>query len=100
MSVGQVLRRKSFCVATWRSVALRCKCGVCGGGERWLLGCDFLVRNIIHEIMWKVSYVGPARGSVTGFYTAFLSEITQVNPLEYDLPEWRHLHEQRPELPD
>lgn len=55
-----------------------------------------LVRNIIHEIMWKVSYVGPARGSVTGFYTAFLSEITQVNPLEYDLPEWRHLHEQRP----
>ena len=59
-----------------------------------------LVRNIVHEIMWKVSYVGPARGSVTGFYTAFLSEITQVNPLEYDLPEWRHIHPQRPELPD
>ena len=55
-----------------------------------------LVRNIIHEIMWKFSYVGPARGSVTGFYIAFLSEITQVNPLEYGLPEWRHLHEQRP----
>ena len=59
-----------------------------------------LVRNIVHEIMWKVSYVGPARGSVTGFYTAFLSEIIQVNPLEYDLPEWRHIHPQRPELPD
>lgn len=57
-----------------------------------------LVRNIVHEIMWKVSYVGPARGSVTGFYTAFLSEITQVNPLDYGLPEWRHLHEQRPSV--
>lgn len=59
-----------------------------------------LVRNIIHEVMWKFSFVGPARGSITGFYTAFLSEITQVNPLNYGLPAWRHLHEERPELPD
>jgi DNA polymerase-3 subunit alpha len=59
-----------------------------------------LVRNIIHEVMWKFSFVGPARGSVTGFYIAFLTEITQVNPLDYGLPAWRHLHFQRPELPD
>ena len=55
-----------------------------------------LVRNIIQDIMWKVSYVGPARGSVTGFYTAYLSNITQVNPIPNNLPEWRHLHHQRP----
>lgn len=59
-----------------------------------------LVRNIIQDIMWKVSIVGPARGSVTGFYIAYLANITQVNPLKYGLPEWRHLHFERPELPD
>lgn len=59
-----------------------------------------LVRNIIQDIMWKVSLIGPARGSVTGFYIAYLASITQVNPLKYGLPEWRHLHAQRPELPD
>ena len=59
-----------------------------------------LVRNIIQDIMWKISYVGPARGSITGFYIAYLTKITQLNPLKYDLPEWRHLHQDRPELPD
>lgn len=55
-----------------------------------------LVRTIIHEIMWKVSYVGIARGSVTGFYTAYLSGITQVNPIVYNLPHWRHISAGRP----
>lgn len=59
-----------------------------------------LVRELIHNILWKYSFVGAARGSVTGFYTAWLTGITQVNPLEYDLPAFRHLHESRPELPD
>lgn len=59
-----------------------------------------LVRAIIHEIMWKVSYVGVARGSTTGFYTAYLMEIGQMNPLKYDLPHWRHAHKERIELAD
>lgn len=59
-----------------------------------------LVRNVIQDIMWRLSLVGPARGSVTGFYIAYLVSITQVNPLKHELPEWRHLHSQRPELPD
>lgn len=59
-----------------------------------------LVRTIVHEVMWKVSYVGVARGSVTGYYTAYLSGITQMNPLLYNLPHWRHLEHTRPELPD
>lgn len=59
-----------------------------------------LVRGLIHNIMWKVSYVGIARGSVTGFYTCYLMGITQINPIKYGLPWWRHIHESRPELPD
>lgn len=59
-----------------------------------------LVRNIIIEIMWKVSYVGVARGSVTGFLMAYAIGITQMNPMKYNLPHWRHLSSERPELPD
>lgn len=51
-----------------------------------------LVRGLIQDIMWKVSYVGIARGSVTGWFCAYLMEITQMNPLKYDLPCWRHLN--------
>lgn len=59
-----------------------------------------LVREMIHNILWKRSYVGVARGSVTGFYTAFLMGIVQINPLDYNLACWRHLHPSRIELPD
>lgn len=59
-----------------------------------------LVRELIWKVMWPVSYVGVARGSVTGFYTCYLSGITQINPIEYNLPDWRHLSTSRVELPD
>lgn len=59
-----------------------------------------LVQRIINEIMWKVSYVGVARGSVTGFLLAYAIGITQMNPMKYNLPHWRHLSSERPELPD
>lgn len=52
------------------------------------------------DIMWLVSLVGPGRGSATGFFINYLLEITMVNPITYNLPAWRHLHESRPELPD
>lgn len=58
-----------------------------------------LVRWAVN-VMWEFSLVGPARGSVTGFYTAFLLDIIQVNPLDWDLKYWRHLTAERPELPD
>ena len=58
-----------------------------------------LVKKIV-DIMWRVSYVGVARGSVTGFYTAYLMGITQMNPIKWGLPHWRHLSQFRPELPD
>lgn len=62
-----------------------------------------LVQYVI-EIMWDDekgnSLVGIARGSGTGFYLCYLIDITQINPIEWDLPYWRHLSSQRPELPD
>jgi len=50
-----------------------------------------LVEVLVNKIMWNISYVGVARGSVTGFFVAYLMEITQMNPIKYDLPHWRHL---------
>ena len=58
-------------------------------------------KHIIH-IMWNDgdSIVGPARGSITGFFIAYLIDIVQMNALDWDLPHWRHLTAERPELPD
>ena len=46
------------------------------------------------------SLIGAGRGSICGFYTAYTANITQIDPLDYNIPEWRHLDEERPELPD
>ena len=59
-----------------------------------------LVRGLVQEVMWKVSFVGVARGSVGGSFIAYLTEITQINPLKFSLPFWRHSSPLRPELPD
>lgn len=55
----------------------------------------------IIEIIWDDgnSLVGPARGSATGFLSCYLLDITQVDPIETNLPYWRHLSATRPELP-
>ena len=45
------------------------------------------------------SLVGPARGSATGFLSCYLLGITQLDPIRWNLPHWRHLTETRPELP-
>lgn len=62
------------------------------------------VREIIN-IIWDDdcggnSLVGVARGSAAGYLINYLLDITQVNPMEYSLPHWRHLHKSRPDLPD
>lgn len=60
-----------------------------------------LVAQIV-DIMWTDgdSLVGVSRGSAAGYLTVFLLSITQLNPLDYDLPHFRHLTAERPELPD
>ena len=59
----------------------------------------YTLTNKLIEIIWKKSFVGVARGSVTGFYICYLADIIQINPIEHGLHEWRHLHFERPELP-
>ncbi|MCA1027031.1 PHP domain-containing protein [Cytobacillus kochii] len=46
------------------------------------------------------SLVGAARGSAAGFLITYLLDITQINPMTYDLPHWRHIHKSRPDFPD
>jgi DNA polymerase-3 subunit alpha len=52
------------------------------------------------DTMWEVSLVGPGRGSAASWYTVYLLGITQLNPIKYNLPHWRHLTHERPEMPD
>lgn len=56
----------------------------------------------IIELVWTKgdSLVGVARGSATGFLSCYLLGITQLDPIKWNLPYWRHLTSTRPELPD
>ena len=60
-----------------------------------------LTRELI-EIMWNEgnSLVGVARGSVTGMFTMYLIGITQMNPIKWGLPHWRHISHEKAELSD
>lgn len=64
------------------------------------LSSYYLLTKEIVELIWTVSLVGVSRGSAGAFYICYLLEITQINPLDYDLPYWRHISATRPELPD
>src|SRR3990167_1687882 len=44
--------------------------------------------------------VGPGRGSVAGSLVAYITSITDINPLEYNLPFERFLNPDRPTPPD
>lgn len=58
-----------------------------------------LCQKII-DLTWRVSLVGAARGSCTGFLINYLIGITQVNPFDYDLWCQRFLNKERAEMPD
>lgn len=78
--------------------------------EMWLvtenigesISAYYITTVAIINTMWNEgdSLVGPGRGSVAGMFTAYLIDITTVNPLVYNLPYWRHLSRVRPELAD
>ena len=46
------------------------------------------------------SLVGVGRGSVSSFYTCYLIGVHDVNSYKEHIPYWRHLHADRPEMPD
>ena len=58
------------------------------------LAKDFL------DTVWQVSFIGPGRGSACGELINYIIDITQVNPLDYDLVYWRFLNKERAEMPD
>ncbi len=64
------------------------------------LSSYFMLTQKVVEMMWEVSLVGVSRGSASCFYTNYLLDIVQINAIDYDLPYWRFLNEDRIELPD
>lgn len=72
-------------------------------GEK-LEDCLFKYFNTIQhfiDLFWDCgSIVGPGRGSSVCFLSNMLMGITQLDPVEWDLKEWRFLNKERTELPD
>ena len=61
----------------------------------------YITATDLVNMMWDAgSLVGTARGSAAAFYVGYLIGMHQVNSLRYGIPEWRHLHPSRPEMPD
>lgn len=62
-----------------------------------------IVKEII-DLIWDEgdSLVGPSRGSALGFVINYLIGVTQINPVdrEIPLPYWRFINGQRVSLPD
>lgn len=61
----------------------------------------YVTMTKIIEVCWDKgdSFIGPARGSATGFLSCYCLGITQVDPIVWNLEHWRHLSATRPELP-
>jgi DNA polymerase-3 subunit alpha len=53
------------------------------------------------DLFWECgSIVGPGRGSAGSFLSNYLLGITQLDPVEWELPYFRFLNKDRAELPD
>lgn len=53
------------------------------------------------NLFWDCgSVVGPGRGSAGSFLSNYLLNITQLDPIEWNLPYFRFLNKERAELPD
>lgn len=56
--------------------------------------------DYIIDLCWEIGFVGISRGSITGFYTMYLTDMQQMNPIKWKLPAWRHLNDQKASMPD
>lgn len=53
------------------------------------------------DLFWECGSIsGPGRGSSVCFLSNYLLGITQLDPIEWDLMEWRFLNKERLELPE
>jgi DNA polymerase-3 subunit alpha len=59
-----------------------------------------ITRDYVHAAKDQGILVGPGRGSAAGSLVAYLLDITEVDPLEYDLPFSRFMTPGRIEPPD
>ena len=64
------------------------------------LSSYFVLTQDVINMMWEVSLVGVSRGSASCYYTNYLLDIVQINPITYKLPYWRFLSKERATLPD
>lgn len=64
------------------------------------LSSYYVLTKEIVDLMWLTSIVGVSRGSAGAFFICYAIGICQINPLQYNLPAWRHISADRPELPD
>ena len=58
------------------------------------------MKHYIDTFWEEGSIVGPGRGSAVGFLSNYLLGITQLDPIQWNLPYWRFLNKDRAELPD
>lgn len=56
--------------------------------------------DYIVDLCWTIGFVGVSRGSVTGYYTMYLIDMHQMNPIKWNLPAYRHLNSSRVSFPD
>ena len=72
-------------------------------GEK-LETCMFAYPNTLQhyiDLFWKCgSTVGAGRGSACSGLNHYLLGVTQLDPIEWDLPFWRYLNDERVELGD
>lgn len=72
-------------------------------GEK-LQTCMFAYPNTLQhyiDLFWKCgSTVGAGRGSACSGLNHYLLGVTQLDPIEWDLPFWRYLNDERVELGD
>lgn len=64
------------------------------------LSSYFVLTKDLIDVMWEISLVGVSRGSASCYYTNYLLDIVQINPLKHDLPHWRFLTHHQATLPD
>lgn len=72
-------------------------------GEK-LQTCMFAYPNTLKhyvDLFWECgSTVGAGRGSACAALNHYLLDITQLDPIEWDLPFWRYINDERTELGD
>lgn len=67
------------------------------------IGAYFISMKKNEDIIWEVSVIGAGRGSAVSWIINYLLDITQINPLKQEniqMPHWRFLTKERPELAD